>query len=162
MGARTDLQDVAAALARQAHVAAYPPVAVGSGLGDHQQAARLAAGARDALQAAHLIDVEPAPIIAALERLERRVQAGVFEAMEISGTEGAIDCVADILEHLQREVEIGAAVQHGYVELRDLLRGLHRDFSAASTDTAARIAMRIEAGLESADDAIKTAQAGEG
>jgi hypothetical protein len=155
MGARADLQRVAEALAASARSAADDgkPITYES-----VRIAGLAEGARAALQAAALVDADPAPIIAALERLERRVQVGALEALEMGGPEEMIDAATDMLEHLQREVAVGAAVQHGYVALRELMAGLLRDFAAADTETAQRIAARIQAGLDDAYDAIEAAK----
>jgi len=155
MSAREDLLKVAEALADRASgmVGVNAP-------GQHTEAAELARGAKAALEAAALVDLEPAPIIAALERLGTHIQdAGTVEAiLAVGGTADAIDHVAEQLVHYQREIEIGAAVQHGYIRLRDLAATLLRDFASADTDTARRIAARIETALDEAEEAIENAK----
>lgn len=160
MKARADLLHVAEALATRArsHVAMSP--APDRAI---EEAARCAQGAKAALEAAALVDAEPAPIVAALERLTVRLGLVDVDAiLNVSGPAEAIEATADVLEHMQREVAIGAAVQHGYIALRELAQGLERDFSASETDTAQRIAARIHQGLEVAEQAIEAAKQPEG
>jgi hypothetical protein len=124
-----------------------------------EQAARLAHGAQAALQAASLVDIEPAPIIAALEELTTKLGlADVDAVLNLNGPAEAIQATSDLLEHYIREVRVAAAVQHGYIALRDLVHGLERDFSQADTPVAKRIAARIHTGLEDAENAIQAAR----
>lgn len=163
MGAREDLLAVGAALAGTARGAADDGKPISY---EATRIASLAHGARAALEAAALVDADPAPIIAATERLHAKLealgeQAGLDVAAQFGAAE-AIDAVCDVVEHLVREVRTGAAVAHGYRDLRDVLERLERDFTAAETETATRIAARIHAGLEQAEESISNAQRGEG
>lgn len=162
MSARTDLVATADGLAARAREAlAVEPARPGEPHlvgGDPVKAGALAAAAKTALEAAALAEIDPAPIIAALERLEHRVQIGTFETLEIEGVAGAVDAAALALEHYMREVTVGVAVQHGYVQLRSLLQDLARDFDAAASHTSIRIAARIHTGLEDAENAIANAK----
>jgi hypothetical protein len=159
MRARADLLHVADALAKEARALAGD-CGHDNGRGV-RRAAQMAHGAKAALEAAALVDVDPAPVIAALERFVERVgqdAAAVQGDLYMSEPAVAIDRATELVEHYRREVRVGAAVQHGYLALRDLLGGLLRDFSAAETETARRIAARINTGLESAAEAIEQAK----
>jgi hypothetical protein len=163
MGVREDLLAAAGALAERASAAALSgrPITYES-----IRIAHLVEGSRAALEAAGLVDADPAPIIAATERLHERLEAlGAAAGLDVAaqfGAAEAIDAVTDVVEHLTREIRTGAAVATGYRGLRDLLEGLERDFSAAETETASRIAARIHTGLEEAEESISNAQRGEG
>jgi hypothetical protein len=116
-------------------------------------------GAKAALEAATLVDLEPPPIVAALDRLVARLGAvEVEDALVLGDPVAAIDAAADLVAHMQVEVATGAAVQHGYVALRDLALGLERDFTAADSETSRRLAARIHEGLAGAKEAIRVAR----
>jgi hypothetical protein len=164
MKARADLRHVAEGLAASARAA----VDVASDTQDDTQAhqtclaaSQYAEGARAALEAAALVDVDPAPIIAGIEALTTRLGlAGLDQVLIAEGPGEALQATADMIEHYQREVAVGAAVQHGYIALRALLEGLERDFNAGGSEISLRIAARIHAGLEDAENAIKEAKQG--
>lgn len=159
MGARDDLMAVGAELAARARAQADSgaPIAY-----ETVRMAGLAEGARAALQAAALVDAEPAPIIAATERLHAKLEElGTHAGLDVAASFGAaeaIDAVTDVVEVLTREIRAGAAVVRGYGRLHQLAQDLQRDFTAAKSETATRIAARIATGLEEADDLIRKAR----
>jgi hypothetical protein len=162
VGARQDLLATADALAAAALEAVQPRRAASDGIGevpgDFHEAGMRAHAARAALHAATLVDAEPAPIIAALELLAVRLQSSHVDAALDLGPAEAIEVAGDLVEHYQREVAIGAAVQHGYIALQALLENLHRDFTAADSETARRTAVRIRTGLDTAAEAVEFAK----
>lgn len=156
MQARADLLHVAQALAAEARSTIDDEHGNGRGA---RRATQLAHGAREALEAAALVDADPAPLVKALERFGERLDAlYVNDWLRPDDPTEALDDVASFVEDWQREVQVGVAVQHGYLALRELLEGLLRDFDAADTDTARRIATRIHTGLDSASEAIEAAK----
>jgi hypothetical protein len=149
---REDLLFVAEQLAAKARARVDPSDPAGE-----NAAVPLVHAARAALDAAALVDVEPGPVMAAIERFyetafpdENIVMPGdvVYELGQAAG----------LVAHYRREAAIGAAVQHGYLRLRELAESLERDFAAADTHIAARTAARLHAGLEEAEHAIRAAR----
>lgn len=154
MGAREDLLVVAEQLATFARGQAENG-------NQYAHAAHLAHGAKAALEAAALVDVEPAPIIAALERLAEQMEGPeLAAALELHGPVAAIDQVAEAMRAWQTRVAEVEATAAGYERLRVLAYGLERDFSAGEGETAQRIAARIHIGLEEAEQAIENAKKG--
>lgn len=161
MQTRSDLLAVAARLAAQAHKDIVPRREAGDGIdevpGDLGAAANMAYGAKVALEAAALVDADPAPIVAALERFADTVEAtDVADALTVSLPD-ALDLAGAWVAQAQRASAVAATVHQGYASLRELLEGLARDFDASDTPTAQRIAARIHKGLDVAAEAITAA-----
>jgi hypothetical protein len=158
MGARKDLLEVAGALASQARASVD-----GTSIGrlDYVQAVSLSQGAKAALEAAALVDAEPAPIIAALHKLTAKLdENGIADALvledltEISGPAEALEHVGELLVAANSQVKVGHASIYAYNLLHTLLDGLLIDFRSADSETSRRIAARIESGLDAAHSAI--------
>lgn len=159
MGAREDLIKVAAGLAERAAAATLTgrPITYES-----VRIAGLAEGARAALEAAALVDADPAPITAALIRLDARLEdVGLASVLEAEGIEAALSELGDVVEAAQGSVIHGKAFAKGFFALKDLLQGLERDFSASDTPTAQRITARIHMGLEDAVETMEKVRRGE-
>lgn len=167
MGAREDLQAVAERLAVQARVYVDPPKPKGAQPpmpANHSAAASLAHGAKAALEAARLVDAEPAPIIAASERLVANLELlGVESGIEIAaqfGAAEAIDAVTELVGDLIGVARRNVALQTAYQELDELTERLQVDFEAAGSETSTRIAARIHSAREAARTAMKNTRTG--
>lgn len=161
MPARTDLLAVGDALAARARGMVDDGSAelVQIGHVHFASIADIAQGARAAFEAAALVDVDPAPVTAALERFAVALDhAEVQAALEVSGPAEAIDVVVDLVRHYRREVAIGAALQLGFLRLETLAETLLRDFTVGDTDTSRRIAARIDTALSEAHESIENAK----
>jgi hypothetical protein len=163
MGAREDLLLVAEALAHRArsHVELTPAP-------DRAitEAAEAAHGARAALEAAQLVDAEPAPIIAAAFRLsDRLTELGVEADIEVAaqlGAAEAIDAVTELVAGMVVVARRASAAQGAYRRLQTLCERLEAEFSEAQTETAKRIAGRLHTALDEAEQAMTSATRQEG
>jgi hypothetical protein len=112
-----------------------------------------------ALEAAEKVEsaTSPAAIDKALENLNQElVDAGLMaEFLSAESAEAMLRSMLVGVRKLRGELTIAQTVESGYGRLRELLEGLLRDFSQAETETAARIAARIDAGLTDAEAAIE-------
>lgn len=129
-------------------------------LPDHGGATVFAKGAKEALEAAALVDSDPAPIIAAAERLHKNLallgaDAGIDIAADFGAAE-AIDAVTDLVGDFSRIARHNAGLEAAYQRLHELLARLRTDFAAAGSETAKRIADRIESAMDDAAEAMKT------
>lgn len=153
MSARSDLHEVATVLAAQARASAGD----GASLTGAEVAADLARGAKAALEAAALVDAEPAPIVAALERLDQRVDIGALAALEVGGPAAAIDAATDLIDELRHASRVNAAAAQAYTDLRSLLLNLQQTFTSAQSETSLRLAARIHLALEETQRALDAA-----
>jgi hypothetical protein len=169
MSAREDLLLVAERLAVQARVHVDPPKPKGEQppmLSNHGAAATLAHGAKAALEAAQLVDAEPAPIIAAAFRLsDRLTELGVEADIEVAaqlGAAEAIDAVTDLVGGMVAVARRASGAQGAYRRLQTLCERLEAEFAEAGTETSKRIAGRLNTALEDAQQAVQAASRGEG
>jgi hypothetical protein len=164
MSARDDLLVAASVIASRARSFAENGTPVADG--DVREAATLVHGAKAALEAAALVDAEPAPIIAAALRLsDRLTELGVEADIEVAaqlGAAEAIDAVTDLVGGMVAVARRASGAQGAYRRLETLCERLEAEFSEAGTETAKRIAGRLHTALEDAQQAVQAASRGEG
>jgi len=157
VAAREDLRVVAGELAARARVLVEDS--------QSERAASLVHAAKSALEAAALVDAEPAPILAAADRLIKTLDRIGYDGAEVEaaarfGAAEAVDAVAGMVEGLWRSAQRGEAYARAYDVLRDLCGRLHEDFAGAGSTVADRFAARIATAVQEAEQRI-TEVAGE-
>lgn len=143
MGARADLLSTAAAAA---HAAAHAPA--------HAERSLHLGAAKTALEAAALAsDTQPGEIDAALGDLREMLA----EVVVGCGPEEILRAAAVELKHFRRQYGLGHAHADASTLLAKTMVTLERDFLAGGTETSTRIAGRIRAALDEAENIVRDA-----